>query len=182
MIIIGYPGIGKSSLSTSATGYIDLDSSNFWRWEDGNRVRDKNWYIAYCNIAVYLSKQGHKVFVCADEDVQKKLKEMSGSKDFKEEIIYCVPALELKDKWVEKLENRYNESHSIEDLAALNHVGTSYEKDLEYIMNSGLPVVKIRYMDYSLEKLLNNYTCSSFFRTIEQLTGSICPLPPLPLE
>lgn len=182
MIIIGYTGIGKSSLSTLATGYIDLDSSNFWHWEDDNRVRDKNWYIVYCNIAVALSEQGHKVFVCSDENVQNRLKVMSESKDFKEEIIYCVPTLELKDKWIEKLKNRYNESQSINDLAAFLHVEADYEKDIEYIMSSGLPVVKIRYMDYSLEELLNNYICLNFLRIVEQVTGSICPLPPLPLE
>lgn len=44
MIIIGYQGIGKSSVAKEDYKYIDLESSNFW--VDGNRPNDY-WPKAY---------------------------------------------------------------------------------------------------------------------------------------
>lgn len=51
MIICGYPGIGKSTLSKSNSKFIDLDSSNF-RYYDG--TRDSKWWQPYTNVAVGL--------------------------------------------------------------------------------------------------------------------------------
>ena len=65
MIFTGYPGVGKSTLS-SPTPYnlIDLESSNFeLQNESGTTSKDPNWYKAYGNIAVDLSKQGFNVFI-----------------------------------------------------------------------------------------------------------------------
>ena len=155
MIIIGYPGIGKSSLSTSLKEYIDLESNNFWRWEDGNKVRDKKWYIAYCNIAVDLSKQGYNVFICSNGVVQDRLKEMKKNENFKENIICCVPTIELKDDWIGKLKNRYNYSQSDKDYSAYIRAADHYEEDVNGIINCGFPIVQIINMDYSLEKVLN---------------------------
>ena len=65
MIIIGYQGIGKSTLSARNLKYVDLESSNFWfdDPETKQRVRHFNWYEMYCNVAEYLSRQGYVVFV-----------------------------------------------------------------------------------------------------------------------
>ena len=52
MIIIGYQGIGKSTLAGKDNKFIDLESGNFW--VNGERV--ENWYIPYCQIAEHLSK------------------------------------------------------------------------------------------------------------------------------
>lgn len=46
MIIIGYPGIGKSTLG-GQNDVIDLDSSNFWN----NGKRPDDWYVYYCKVA-----------------------------------------------------------------------------------------------------------------------------------
>ena len=46
MIIIGYPGIGKSTLAVQHLGYIDLESSNFK--VDGIKI--EGWQEIYCNI------------------------------------------------------------------------------------------------------------------------------------
>lgn len=183
MIIIGYPGIGKSLLSTSVTGYIDLESSNFWRLEDDNKVRDKNWYIAYCNIAVDLSEQGYKVFVCSNGVVQNRLKEMKKNKDFKENIICCTPTLELKDKWIEKLKNRYNNSKSDKDYSAYVRAVVHYKEDVNGIINCGFPTVQIKNMDYSLEKVLSDFIVSIALRLIKFLPEYYeCPLTPIPLK
>jgi len=70
MIILGYPGIGKSFLAQSPVifhvrdyqgsfGVIDLESSNFV--VDGKKI--ENWEIPYCKIALELSEYGHIVFI-----------------------------------------------------------------------------------------------------------------------
>ena len=65
MIVIGYIGIGKSTLAMNQTGYIDLDSSTFMF----NNKRCDNWVTYYCQVAESLSKQGYVVFVSCHFDV-----------------------------------------------------------------------------------------------------------------
>lgn len=51
-IVVGYQGIGKSTLANSGNGkYIDLESSNFF--VDNNRA--SNWATIYANIAESLA-------------------------------------------------------------------------------------------------------------------------------
>lgn len=45
MIVVGYPGIGKSTLCQHRENCIDLESSCFDK-------SNKNWYKDYCNVAV----------------------------------------------------------------------------------------------------------------------------------
>ena len=68
MIVIGYQGIGKSTLAARNLKYIDLESSNFWfdDPETKQRVRHSNWYEMYFNVAEDLSRQGYVVFVSYD--------------------------------------------------------------------------------------------------------------------
>jgi ABC-type cobalamin/Fe3+-siderophores transport system ATPase subunit len=58
MIVVGYQGIGKSSMAKNNADVIDLESGNFW--VDGKRIDD--WYKIYANIAKHLSDQGKIVF------------------------------------------------------------------------------------------------------------------------
>ena len=61
MIIIGFPGVGKSSVANPThtskrfTGYIDLESNNF--------PKTDGWEDTYCKVALDLSQQGYDVFV-----------------------------------------------------------------------------------------------------------------------
>ena len=70
MIIIGYQGIGKSTLAKNSLKYIDLESGNFWI----NGERDEQWYKPYCNIANHLSAQGYTVFTSSHKEVREELK------------------------------------------------------------------------------------------------------------
>lgn len=54
-IVVGYQGVGKSTLAYHNRSVIDLESSNFF--VDGKR--DEKWYIPYCNIARSLARQGY---------------------------------------------------------------------------------------------------------------------------
>ena len=70
MIIIGYQGIGKSTLANIDNAYIDLESSNFWH--KGERY--DNWYIYYGKIAESLSRQNYNVFTSSHREVRDYLK------------------------------------------------------------------------------------------------------------
>ena len=74
MVIVGYQGIGKSTLAKNRNGFIDLESSNFFV----NGERSPDWYIPYCEIALDLSKQGYDVFVSSHKVVRDELKKYYG--------------------------------------------------------------------------------------------------------
>lgn len=152
MIIIGYQGVGKSTLaegtdwfpeSELGNGIIDLESSSFWV----NGKRDENWYKIYANIAHHLSQQGHIVFTASHGAVREELKKYED-----EDYIRCLyPSLELKDEWVEKLEKRYNETGLDKDFKAWKNAEQCYEENIKDMMNSGFKdPIEITSMDYDL--------------------------------
>lgn len=176
MIIIGYPGVGKSTLAAkydsadyaSSKGafpksIIDLDSSLF-KFPNDDMINDPfrcgtgkiTWDAAieiYCSVAEALSDQDHLVFVSSHEAVQKRLREY----DYPVGVI-C-PALELKQQWLEKLRMRYMyESRSTKDsnknFAAYNRACEHYEEDIAALKNNGFELIEITSMAYDLEELI----------------------------
>ena len=97
MIIIGYPGIGKSTLCHHRENCIDLESSCFDK-------SNKNWYKDYCNVAVDLHEQGNIVLVSNHDLVYKEL----SSKDVLNttNLVFVFPSLQLRDDWITKLGDR----------------------------------------------------------------------------
>ena len=90
MIIIGYQGVGKSTLANKDDKFIDLESSSFWvKGENGEIVRSINWYEIYVNIAENLSKQGYVVFVSSHEVVRDQLQQS------KERVFALYPDISL---------------------------------------------------------------------------------------
>ena len=145
MIIIGYQGIGKSTLA----GYkdcIDLESGNFWI--DGKRAED--WYIPYCKIANHLSEQGYIVFVSSHEVVRKELQKSE------ERVVAICPAVELRDEWVAKLEERYNQSGLEKDYKAWKNAKDRYVDNIYEIIDDVSEVYYIRHMGYSLKGILHS--------------------------
>ena len=126
MVIVGYQGIGKSTLAQNTIGYIDLESSNFW--VDGQRSGD--WYIVYCNIAEHLSKQGYDVFVSSHEVVRRELAKRDGLR----RMIVC-PSVELKDYWIEKLRLRFEEDKSDKNYKAYMNALDRYEENIKELMS-----------------------------------------------
>lgn len=141
MIIIGYQGIGKSTLAQCNLNYIDLESSNFWI--DGKRADD--WYKPYCKIAEHLSRQGYRVFVSSHECVRKMLK------DSNEQVVCCVPAVSLKEQWIERLKKRYESDQSNKNYKAYMNAVDRYEDNIMEIEFSGFPIVILTSMDYDLD-------------------------------
>lgn len=144
MIIIGYQGIGKSTLAKVSLKYIDLESGNFWI----NGERDEQWYKPYCNIANHLSAQGYTVFISSHKEVREELKNSS------EVVKIAFPALELKTDWLIRLTNRYNESMLEKDYKALMNASLHYEDNIEDLMNEPFDKIIINNIDYNLRELI----------------------------
>ena len=146
MIIIGYQGIGKSTLAGNYNyNYIDLESGNFWH----NGVRPDNWYVFYCKIAEHLSQQGYDVFVSSHEVVRNRLKKYS-----KEPLCVVYPSINLKDEWIDKLKKRFESTKLEKDYKAWMNAEDRYIENINELKNSGIRCVEITDMDYSLHKLI----------------------------
>ena len=147
MIVIGYQGVGKSTLAGRDHKYIDLESGNFWI--DGKRADD--WYKPYCKIAEHLSQQGYIVFTSSHKVVRQYLIENS-----RETVVLVYPSVELKDAWIEKLERRYAESKLEKDYKALMNAKDRYEENIKELQQEPYITYKVELqkMDYDLEASL----------------------------
>lgn len=143
MIIIGYQGIGKSTLA-GRDKCIDLESSNFWI--DGKRAED--WYIPYCKIANHLSEQGYTVFVSSHAVVREELKK------YQEKVIVICPCPDLKDEWIKKLEDRYLYTKLDKDYKAWKNAEDRYLENIEELTDGSFNWVYINRMTYNLAKII----------------------------
>lgn len=144
MIIIGYPGIGKSSIkSKDRDSIIDLESSVF----KVNDSRDDNWYIVYCNQAVSLAKQGYIVLVsshnCVCNELCKHVNEVT--------IVSITPARTLRNEWLDKLYQRYISDKTTQNYIAWKKAEKHYDDNITEIASNPLfSNIIIVSMDYSL--------------------------------
>ena len=149
MIIIGYQGIGKSTLANKDDKFIDLESGSFWLTNtDGSRYRYDNWYEMYCNVAEHLSQQGYIVFVSSHEVVRNRLKQS------KERVFTLYPDVSLKDQWIQRLSDRYHESTLDKDYRALINAVDRYEENIKEIESSDFDNIVIHDINYDLKKLI----------------------------
>lgn len=153
MIIIGYPGIGKSSYARFKGGRhtIDLESSCF--------VKDDNWAVSYCNVAVDLAKQGFDVFVSSHDAVRKALMASCYYRIF---AVY--PSLCIKKDWISRLEARYKRTGLEKDLRSLERARAYYEVDITALKNDAMKLrgfYEIRNYDYELGDAVEQFydTC-----------------------
>ena len=146
MIVVGYQGIGKSTLAGRDYKYIDLESGNFWI--DGKRAND--WYKPYCKIAEHLSAQGYIVFISSHEVVRQYLVGNS-----REPVVLVYPSIELKDVWIDKLEKRYIKSGLEKDYKALINAKYSYVENIKELQESCIEYkLEIDELSYDLEAML----------------------------
>ena len=105
LIVIGYPGIGKTTVANSNRPYsniIDLDSSLFDIGDD----KIENWHVVYCKVAVKLASRGFIVLVSCHNEVQKELGYYAVNRD-DITVVSITPHPLLKDQWISKLRDRY---------------------------------------------------------------------------
>ena len=151
-IICGYQGIGKSSLAQNANGYIDLESGNFFV----GGVRDRDWYIVYCNIALHLARQGYRVFMSSHFMVRNHLASLPYTPDV--HLITCFPSHDLKSEWIAKLEHRYEESKLDKDYRALMNALERYDENISDLSNQeGFEKIVISDMGYDLNDLIERF-------------------------
>lgn len=131
MIIIGYQGIGKSTLVRQNPGrkFIDLESTNFW--VDGKRA--ENWYIVYCQLAMDLSSQGFIVFTSSHKEVRNWFIENGKG----ERIYTCSPDITLKEQWIAKLQQRYAVSKLEKDRKAMLNAEQCFIENVTDIQSDG---------------------------------------------
>ena len=122
MIIIGFPGIGKSTLACNNYKFVDLESSYF-KTPD---VRNEEWVVEYCQCAVYLSLHGFIVFVSSHKAVRDYLAKIHIS----EPIVYIFPSKRIREQWIKKLEDRYMESGLDKDYRAFIRARDYYDDDI----------------------------------------------------
>lgn len=141
MIIMGYPGIGKSTYSRESNErVIDLESSLF----------NKD-YEQYVRVALDLESQGYIVFVSSHIEVGELLKSaIKEDPDLK--VGVCYPIRDLRDQWLKKLKNRYKQTQLIKDMRAMKHCEEYYIADIWYIEEGGYPdftLIPIKSLNYA---------------------------------
>lgn len=157
MILIGYPGVGKSTVANNRDDIIDLESSNFTI----NGSKDSNWVVPYINVAIDLHKQGYTVFTSSHlvvrQELQKRIEE--GQLDHDEDIATISPDISLKDEWVKKLYDRYVENGKDEkNLRAYQRAEKYYTSDVSEILNdNNFYHIIIDNMVYDLSGLLQEF-------------------------
>lgn len=143
MIIVGYPGIGKSTLAQIENNVIDLESSLF------RNLSDK-WYEVYASLAEDLSKQRNTVFVSSHSTV---IVELLGRSE-KVSVIY--PSLNIKEGWIQKIGERLLEDPSMKNFRAYQRVKDMFEDDIKWLRCIDLPKAEIDDMNYKLVDIVKD--------------------------
>ena len=120
--------------------FIDLESTSFWK--NGKRLDD--WYYYYINVAEHLDQPNKYIFVSSHDVVKNELRD----RGIEYKVIF--PALELKEKWLEKLKERYNKDNSDKNKKALDFAVEFYDISINNLMNEHNKII-IKDINYNLE-------------------------------
>ena len=150
LIIIGYPGIGKTSRA-GKDNCIDLEISCFGDPEDTN-ARD---FLSYCDTAINLALQGYTVFISSHKQVRDYLHHIRAVGYKLIPIVIICPPIDLKYEWFDKLEKRYKKTGLEKDLRALRHVYEHYADDIIDMVSDIFPVYQFNNMDYDLDDYIS---------------------------
>ena len=144
LIVIGYPGVGKSSIA-GKDGCVDLESGNFFVGEE----RWKFWCETYCQTAMDIANQGYTVFVSSHKNVLECLNSMPLLENVGKVCVFC-PRRTMAVEWIEKLKARFEKTRLFKDYKAWNRAARHYEEDILSFNDCGLPVYQPEVMDYDL--------------------------------
>ena len=154
MIIIGYPGVGKTSLAGRYNQYIDLESSHF---NDVFEEKPSGWFIPYCRIAEDLSKQGYRVFVSCHKEVQ----EYFSKSD--EYVMVLYPAIELKEQWLDRVKRRFDNDTSTKNKKAMENVEKYWDTQINSLNNSPFEhKLVLKDMNYILDNEIDNFLLGKY--------------------
>lgn len=144
MIVIGYPGVGKTTVTKLSEKFIDYDSSMF--------PKDEGWEESYVKNVKALSDQSYVVFIGAHKKVQDLLA------DYKDNVVIVYPGLSLRDAWIKKLTDRYEKSNLPSDERALKRCVSFFSLDVVEMIDSPFKKVELKQSEgYDLYELLKTY-------------------------
>ena len=146
MIFCGYQGVGKSSICNRENGYIDFESSNFFV----NEMRPNAWIDIYINQALSLNEQGYDVFLSTHKALRDRLNELNI------DFTVITPSIDLKEQWIERLSNRYNNNPSLKNMKALKNAEEFYEENVKDLCSES-KVIMITNADYYLKDCIIEY-------------------------
>lgn len=159
MIFFMYQGVGKTTLSQK-TNMIDLQPEDFIQ-RNGKMYSD--WEFILSNQAIRLNNEGHNVLVPLNMALYDRISKKT------DEIVFVAPDLSLKEHWINKLKQRYEEDkwepHKNAYLSALYY----YDYVISDIQNKPVKIVIITKQNYDLLAILNsllvasNYSDDSFY-------------------
>ena len=154
MIIIGYPGVGKTSLAGRYNQYIDLESSNF---NDAFGEKPSGWFIPYCKVAEDLSKQGYRVFVSCHKEVQ----EYFSKSD--EYVMVLYPDIKLKEQWLDRVKERFENDTSKKNKKAMENVEKHWDTQINSLNNSPFEhKLVLKDMNYILDNEIDNFILKEY--------------------
>lgn len=142
LIVLGYPGIGKSSCG-GTDGCVDLESSYF----DHNE--------SYCQVAESIADQGYTVFVSTHPNVVEYFSNKTWFlPNVSRAIIFC-PQQSMKEEWIKRLRERWISTGTGKDLRALRRAEYFFTEDIDSLFKADLPVYQPEAIDYDLR----HYIC-----------------------
>ncbi len=151
MIVIGYQGIGKSTVASKRDGIVDLESSSFK--VDGER--NENWYIIYCRIAVSLARQGYIVLISSHECVRSELRKYDPEDKYT--VVVICPHYTLMDQWIQRLYNRYIQDRSTKNYAAWKDAEAHFMESIQSLTQGVVfSIIFLNSMDYDLGSLITS--------------------------
>ena len=162
MIIIGYPGVGKTEAAKQFSSFaLDLESSEcIYKPEKKNEhtydttmtitssvtSNSHDYYVTdeikefntYCKMAEYLSKNNKIVFVSSHKEVQDYFCKST------EPVYACYPDKEIKEEWIQFLRNRYISDDSDKNYKAYMRAVNNFDEDIDYMSTRGFVNIKLK--------------------------------------
>ena len=151
LIVIGYPGIGKTSCANPDNKCIDLESSIYGFSSDLSSNGTISAKVGiYCQQAIDIARQGYTVFTSSHKDVRNQFSLLEMPKNVVGPVIFC-PTFSMADDWIERLWRRYEEGGKTEkDLRAYERAKNYFKVDIFELIYSGMPVVHPTSVNYDL--------------------------------
>ena len=126
LIILGYPGVGKSSAADPAEGIIDFESSLF---KENGTSRNDDWCLTYVRQAISLANQGFIPLLSSHKEVRKALVDYAKERG-DNYVVTIAPVRWLRSAWLDRLEKRYAEDQASKNYAALVNAQDHFDEDV----------------------------------------------------
>lgn len=149
VIVIGYPGIGKTAQAKEDNLFVDLESSCFKLAGDD---RFDRWYMVYCNQAINLAEQGRVVFVSSHAEVREYLTSLPMPEGVV--VLKCYPKLDLEQEWIKRLYDRYKAEETDKNFKAYSRAESNFKSNINEMIECKCPGIEIDRMGYSLKNLV----------------------------